>query len=147
MAVFQFFIPSEMMKLPMRDEQLTSVPKGEENIYGDVYDVLLGGMLVSCALFAVGVVLALIHPRYVPLTRAYVLRDYHVGTLIHGLGSGSPSAYLMLATALLILTPISRVVISVYAFHKDNDRKYTVVTGIVLFVIVLTALLGKLGLR
>jgi uncharacterized membrane protein len=131
----------------MRDEELTSVPKGEENIYGAVYDVLLGGMLVSCVLFAIGLVLALIHPRYVPLTREYVLRDYHLATLMHGLASGSPSAFLMIAAVLLILTPVLRVVISIYAFHKDRDRKYTVVTGIVLLVIVLTTVLGKLGLR
>lgn len=131
----------------MDKRQLTSVPKGEENIYADVYEVLLGGMLVSCALFTIGLALALIHPRYVPLTRAYVLRDYHPGTLIRALAKGSPSAYLMLATVLLILTPVARVVISVFAFYKDHDRKYTVVTGIVLFIIVLTAVLGKLGLK
>jgi uncharacterized membrane protein len=135
------------MKQTMKYDELTSVPKGEENVYGAVYDVLLGGMLVSCALFAVGLVLALIHPRYVPLTREYVLRNYHVNTLIHGLASGSPSAYMMVATVLLILTPVLRVVISMLAFYKDHDRKYTVVTGIVLLVIVLTAVLGKLGLK
>lgn len=131
----------------MTDPQLTNVPKPEEKIYAEVYDVLLGGMLVSTALFALGVVLALIHPRYVPLTRAYVLRDYHVTALFHGLASASPSAFMMLATVLLILTPVARVVISVYAFHKAHDHKYTIVTGIVLLVIVLTVVLGKLGLR
>jgi uncharacterized membrane protein len=131
----------------MIDEQVTSIPKGDENIYSDVYDVLLGGMLISCVLFAVGIALALIHPGYVPLTRGYVLRDYHLAALMHGLAAGSPSAYLMIATVLLILTPVSRVVISVYVFHKGHDRKYTVVTGIVLFVIVLTAVLGKMGLK
>jgi uncharacterized membrane protein len=131
----------------MKDQQLTSVSKPEEKIYADVYDVLLGGMLVSSILFAAGVILALLHPRYVPLTRAYVLREYHLRFLAHGLVTGSPSAFLMLATVLLILTPVARVVISVYAFHKGRDRKYTAVTAIVLLVIVLTALLGKLGLK
>jgi uncharacterized membrane protein len=131
----------------MNDQEVTSMPKAEENIYGDVYDILLGGMLVSTALFAVGVVLALIHPHYIPLTRDYVLKDYHVAALFHGLASGSPSAYMMLATVLLILTPVARVLICVYAFHKARDRKYTFVTGIVLFVILITVLLGKLGLK
>jgi uncharacterized membrane protein len=131
----------------MKDQEVTSMPKAEENVYSGVYDVLLGGMLISSALFAVGLVLALIHPHYIPLTRAYVLKDYHVTALLHGLMSGSPSAYMMLATVLLILTPVARVVISTYAFHKDHDRKYTAVTGIVLFVILITILLGKLGLK
>jgi uncharacterized membrane protein len=131
----------------MNKQEITSMPKAEENIYGDVYDILLGGMLVSTALFAVGVALALIHPHYIPLTRAYVLENYHVATLFHGLVSGRPSAFMMLATILLILTPVARVVISVYAFRKAGDRKYTVVTGTVLFVILITVLLGKLGLK
>ncbi|MGH9447876.1 MAG: DUF1634 domain-containing protein [Terriglobia bacterium] len=130
-----------------KEVQDAPIPKVENKIYADVYDVLLGGMLVSSVLFAVGVVLALIHPRFVPLTRAYVRREYDLRTIAHGLVTGSPAAFMMIATVLLILTPVARVAISVYAFYRGADRKFTIVTGIVLLVIVLTVLLGALGLK
>jgi uncharacterized membrane protein len=123
------------------------VPPAEQKIYADVYDVLLFGMLASSALFAVGVVLALIHPHYIPLTKKYVLRAYHWTAVWHGLAAGSPQAFMMVATVVLILTPVARVVISVYAFLRSHDHKYAIVTSIVLLVIILTVMLGWLGLR
>jgi len=38
---------------------------------------------------------------------------------------------MMLAIALLILTPVTRVLVSIYVFYIDDDRKYVVVTGLV----------------
>jgi uncharacterized membrane protein len=131
----------------VKASQETSPVKPEDKIYADVYDVLLWGMLVSSVLFAVGVTLALIHPRFVPLTRAYVRRQYHLSVIAHGLMTGNPAAFMLIATVLLILTPVARVAISVYAFHQGSDRKFTVVTGAVFLVIVLTVLLGALGLK
>ncbi|HEX5481060.1 MAG TPA: DUF1634 domain-containing protein [Terriglobia bacterium] len=124
-----------------------AVSKAEEKIYADVYDVLLGGMIVSTALFALGVVLALIHPRYVPLTRDYILRNYNWSAAVHGLLTFRPGALMMVATLLLILTPVARVLISVYAFHAGRDHKYVMVTGAVFIVIILTVVLGSLGLQ
>jgi uncharacterized membrane protein len=54
---------------------------------------------------------------------------------------------MMLGTLLLILTPIARVLVSIYAFWGDHDRKYVVVTLIVMIVIILTVVLGRLGLQ
>ncbi len=123
------------------------VSKAEQKIYSEVYDVLLLGMLVSTVLFAFGLVLALIHPHFIPLTRDYVLKDYNAAYFFRGLITLRPSAYMMLATLLLILTPVLRVLISIYAFFSEGDHKYTLVTGIVFLVIVLTVLLGRLGLK
>lgn len=124
-----------------------AVSKAEQKIYADVYDVLLGGMLISTALFALGVVLALIHPRYVPLTRDYILRNYNWSAAFHGIITFRPGALMLLATLLLILTPVARVLISVYAFHAGRNHKYVMVTGAVFIVIILTVLLGSLGLQ
>lgn len=123
------------------------VSKAEQKIYADVYDVLLIGMLISTVLFAFGVVLALVHPHFIPLTRDYVLKNYDAATFFKGLAALRPGAYMMLATVLLILTPVVRVLISIYAFFAEGDRKYTLVTGIVFLVIVLTVVLGRLGLK
>jgi len=125
----------------------TATTKAEDKIYADVYDVLMAGMVISNILFVGGLALALIHPHFIPLTRAYVLRDYHWRTVMHGLASFRPVTIMMVATLLLILTPVSRVLISIYAFHTGGDHKYVIVTGIVFVVIVVTVLLGLLGLR
>lgn len=121
--------------------------RAEQTIYRDVYDVLTAGMLVSTVLYAVGIILALIHPRVIPLTREFIMRNYRLATVWHGLIHLRPGALMFLATVILILTPVSRVVISIYAFYAEGDRKYVVVTGIVLGVIILTVILGRLGLQ
>lgn len=118
-----------------------------DNVYADVYRVLLGGMIVSTALFALGVVRALLHPRFVPLSSAWVKQQYNWNAFIHGLAAANPTALMLLATALLILTPVARVVVSIYVFYIDHDRKYVVVTSLVFLVMVLTVILSQLGLR
>lgn len=121
--------------------------KAEDRIYADVYDVLLIGMVISNVLFIAGLALALAHPHFVPLTRDYVRGNYHWQAIKNGFASFRPVTLMMLATFLLILTPVLRVLISVYAFHKGKDRKYVAVTGTVFGVIALTVLFGALGLH
>ncbi len=124
-----------------------SAASTEENVYIDVYRVLLGGMVVSSALFAAGIVEALLHPRVLPLTPQWILDHYHAGAVVTGLAHMRPTALMLVATVLLILTPVARVVVSVYAFAVDRDHKYVAVTGIVLLVMALTVVLGILGLK
>ena len=57
------------------------------------------------------------------------------------------SAPVITGAVLLILTPIARVIISVYAFAVDRDYKYVAVTSAVLFVMALTVVLGLFGLK
>jgi uncharacterized membrane protein len=119
----------------------------EQNVYADVYRVLLGGMIVSSALFALGVTRALLHPQNFPLTTQWVRQQYRVSTVFHGLARADPMALMMVATVLLILTPVVRVLVSIYAFWVDEDYKYVVVTGIVFLVMVLTVVLAHFGLQ
>jgi uncharacterized membrane protein len=123
------------------------VNQTEQNVYADVYRVLLGGMIVSSALFALGLVRALLHPRYMPLTTDWVRQHYHVATVLHGLAHADPTALMMVATVLLILTPVVRVLVSIYAFWVDHDYKYVIVTGIVFLIMALTVVLAHFGLQ
>lgn len=118
----------------------------EENVYSSVYRVLLGGMFVSTALFAIGIVRLLMHPQFVPLTPEWVKQHYTCSTVVHGLATFDPVVLMEVATALLILTPVTRVLVSIYAFLKDRDYKFVVVTSVVFIVIVLAVVLGLLGL-
>jgi uncharacterized membrane protein len=119
----------------------------EENVYKDVYRVLLAGMFISSALFALGLALALIHPQHYPLGADWVRSHYHLGIVLQGLKSFDPFTLMMVATALLILTPVLRVIISIFAFMVDRDWKYVVVTSIVFVVIVASVILSHFGLK
>jgi len=119
----------------------------ESNVYSGVYYVLLGGMLVSSALFLIGIIRAMLHPQDYPLTSAWVRQQYHLHTVLHGLATFNPVTLMMVGTVLLILTPLARVVVSIHAFAVDRDHKYVIVTSIVLLVMILTVILGTFGLR
>lgn len=119
----------------------------ELNVYADVYKVLLAGMVVSTALFVIGVVRALMHPEFVPLTPEWIKQHYHWSAIADGIRSFDPTVIMLIATVLLILTPIARVAVSIYAFAVDRDWKFVEVTLVVFMVILLTVILGLFGLR
>jgi uncharacterized membrane protein len=131
----------------MKAEPNNELVRSEGNVYADVYRLLIGGMIVSNVLFAAGILLALLHPRFIPLTGQWIKAQYHWAALSRGLASGDPISLMLLATVLLILTPIARVVVSIAAFAADRDHKYVVITSIVMFVMLLTVILGLLGLQ
>ncbi len=135
------------MKTPTVIGQPKHRATAEQNVYADVYKVLLGGMLVSTALFVIAIVRALLRPEFVPLTPDWIKQYYHWSAIIQGIVSFDPTVVMLIATVLLILTPIARVVVSIYAFAVDRDRKYVAVTSIVLFVMVVTVVLGLFGLK
>jgi uncharacterized membrane protein len=136
--------------MPDRTSSLVTPPESpetEENVYIDVYRLLIAGMIISSILFALGIVLALLHPKYIPLSTRWVRSQYHVSTVVRGIMHGDPTAILLMATVLLILTPVARVVVSIVAFLVDRDYKFVVVTSIVFLVMVITVILGELGLK
>jgi uncharacterized membrane protein len=61
------------------------------------------------------------------------LRTVH--GIVHSAFSGNLLAIMQLGLLLLIATPISRVVFSVFAFAREEDRMYVVFTLIVLAVL------------
>ncbi len=119
----------------------------ELNVYAGVYKVLLAGMLLSTALFLAAIVKALLRPQSYPLTPEWVRQQYRWPVIVHGIRSFDPPVIMLIATVLLILTPITRVVVSIYAFAADHDHKFVVITFVVLLVIVLTVVLAMFGLQ
>jgi uncharacterized membrane protein len=133
--------------MPDDTRKSTTGMEGEENVYSVVYHVLLVGMYASTALFALGILVALLHPHFFPLDRAWILEHYTWQNFSHGITHAHPVALMLAATALLILTPVMRVVASIYAFAVDRDFKYVFITSLVLAIMALTVVLGLLGLR
>ena len=119
----------------------------EANVYAGVYRVLLWGMMVSTALFVAGIVMALLHPQTIPLSSSWIRQHYDWAVLLREIRTLNPTILMMAATVILIATPIIRVLISIYAFFVDRDKKYVMVTSAILLVIILTIVLGKLGLK
>jgi len=119
----------------------------EENVYAVVYYALLAGMIVSSILFAIGIVRALMHPAFYSLSPEWVRQHYSFSFVIHGIANLDPVALMMAGTVLLILTPVARVIVSIYAFMVDRDTKYVVITGIVFLIMVVTVIAGLLGLQ
>lgn len=114
------------------------------NVYAVVHRALYWGMVVSTVLFALGVLRALQHPITIslgaPLAPTW-------GETLRGLAALDPTSLMLVATLVLILTPVARVALALVAFWRDHDLKFVAVTGAVLAVIVLTVVLGRLGLR
>lgn len=129
------------------DARLPPAMRGEANVYAAVYHALVYGMAASSALFAAGMIVALTRRQTIPLTSAWVRGQMRWSVFWPGLWRGDPTALMLLATVILILTPVSRVVLSVVAFLVDRDYRFAVVAGIVLLVIIVTVILAQLGLR
>jgi uncharacterized membrane protein len=77
------------------------------------------------------------------------VRDYHVfhpaslrtiAGVLHEMVTLNPAAIIQCGVLLLIATPVARVAFSVYAFARQHDRTYVIVT-----LIVLAALLYSLA--
>jgi uncharacterized membrane protein len=116
----------------------------DQGVYSGVYHALVIGMSTSTVLLAVGVAVTLWrnhvgHPLVVP---GPVLRP---AVLLAGLARFEPVSLVALATLVMILTPVARVVVSVVAFAAERDWRYTAITGAVLAAIVGTVIVGLLG--
>ncbi|MGH9481396.1 MAG: DUF1634 domain-containing protein [Terriglobales bacterium] len=119
-------------------------PEPPANVYTAVFRALLWGMVASTVLFALGVFRALEHATTISLG-AMVIPPWTA--TLRGLLRLDPFSLMLLGTVVLILTPVVRVALALIAFVRARDRRFTLVTGAVLAVIVLTAILGRLGLR
>jgi uncharacterized membrane protein len=99
--------------------------------------VLGVGIAVSVALMLAGLVLGLIGGEGMP-DHVVSLAD-----LLPGLRDADPAAYLSLGLLALVATPFVRVAGSIVAFARERDRRYVLVTAVVLAVMCLGVVLGK----
>ena len=106
--------------------------------------ILLGGVLVSSAIIVLGIVLLPFRPGGITISRVETF-PHTIGQLWSGIVSLHPQAIIVLGLLLLIATPVLRVAVSIIAFALEHDRRYVVITCIVLGILVLGFLLGKGG--
>lgn len=106
--------------------------------------VLRAGVLLAGAVIALGLVLLLARGAAAsdPVSLAALrLQDghplpVHPGELIHRAFGGQPVAVIQLGVLLLILTPVSRVAMTVWLFVEERDPVFVAITLVVLAVLV-----------
>jgi uncharacterized membrane protein len=99
--------------------------------------ILVVGVTVAVALMAAGLVLGVAGGEGLP---SHVVS---LGDLPSLLGSFDPAAYLSLGLIVLIATPFARVAGTIVAFAREHDRRYVVITVVVLVVMCLGVALGR----
>ncbi len=115
--------------------------------------VLQTGVLVSLALIAVGTGLTFLHhPEYrdgdlsmLALLASGTLSTPALADLPRAAAALDGTAWVSLGLAALILTPVTRVAISLIAFAVQRDRTFVVITGVVLAILVTSFWLGGGG--
>jgi len=123
--------------------------KDPETMNEIVGNVLRFGVLVSAAIIVIGVVLlvgnnglsetssALIYnPNQVP----HGTFDVSLAGLLKGLVAFQPYSLIELGAIILIATPVSRVLISVFLFAAEGDRLYVYITAVVLVLLLFSIL-------
>jgi uncharacterized membrane protein len=105
-----------------------------------MYDVLVGGMILSSITYLVGILQFLIQSQN-PL-QAAIVHYQSVSEFVTGLLAVRSAAVLTLATVFLIATPIVRVFISILVFAFNRNFKYVAITGVVLLILITSIVLG-----
>jgi len=100
--------------------------------------ILLCGIAISVALMAAGLLLGVARGAGIP--RGVV----PLAEIPRALVALRPAAYLSLGLIVLIGTPFVRVAGSLVVFVRERDRRYVLVTAIVLCVMCLGILIGKI---
>ncbi|KJY48442.1 uncharacterized protein JG29_15030 [Bombilactobacillus mellis] len=94
--------------------------------------ILRIGVIISVAVMIIGLLMLMIEGNGGYSANQFPTSFKAIG---QGLLALKPDAVLMLGVFLLILTPVLRVVVSIYAFFKEHDYLYTYITTFVLIIL------------
>ncbi|WP_088809846.1 MULTISPECIES: DUF1634 domain-containing protein [Listeria] len=98
------------------------------------------GVLVSAAIIILGLGLYMVTGE-----SGYPGSTYPTSftAIFSGLAALKPFAIMMFGLLCLIFTPVFRVIVSLFTFLKEKDYLYVGITGIVLFILLISFLIGK----
>lgn len=102
-----------------------------------VHGVLVVGLIVSIALFLIGLGLDVGQHKSLPETAVTPAEAIRRMMALH------PSGFLSLGLMILLATPVVRVIGSTFVFLWRRDWRYAGVTGFVLAVMLASVLLGQ----
>jgi len=111
--------------------------------------ILRWGVYLSLSVALVGGVLYLAHhggEKDLIIGKKFTEEDKNISQQLHdtffGITQGKGFYIIELGVLLLIVTPIARVFFSLLAFAIEGDRKYVLITFIVLMIILLSMFTG-----
>ncbi|WP_367295528.1 DUF1634 domain-containing protein [Levilactobacillus yonginensis] len=110
-----------------------------ETVIGRILQV---GVIVSAIIMLIGLAMFLT-TGYSGYEGEFVPR--RMATILTGTWQLRPYAIMMLGVYCLILTPVLRVIVSIYAFYKERDHLYVAITTLVLFILIAALLIGVHG--
>lgn len=110
-----------------------------ETIIGRILQI---GVIFSAIVMGIGLVMFLVTGQSGYAGTTIPLR---MGTILQGTGQLRPYAIMMLGVYCLILTPVLRVVVSIYAFYKEGDHLYVWITTAVLVILMIALIIGVHG--
>lgn len=113
-----------------------AVAREVEDLNRLLYHVLRGGVLLAVVFIATGFALGTLDPAGLPSA------PLNLSDLGQELATLSPAGFLGLGVLLMILTPVSRVFLSVLAYVDERDRLYVLITVVVFANLLVGMLLG-----
>jgi len=116
-----------------------------------ISNILRTGVAASLCLIVAGIILMFVHhPEFLSssdallrLTEVNGVFPRTLADVIAGAMDFSGQAIATLGLLVLIATPVLRVAVSIGTFFYQNDRKFVIITSIVLALLLLSFVLGK----
>lgn len=111
-----------------------------EKIIGRILRV---GVILSAVVILIGLILLLVTGATGYAGNTFPVQPM---AILRGAAALKPYAIMMLGVFLLILTPVLRVVVSIFAFAKEGDHLYVWITVIVLVILAISMVIGYQGI-
>jgi uncharacterized membrane protein len=109
------------------------------------------GVVTSLAIVVVGGIVTFLHHQefrgsheeLVRITSSRAEFPHAARDVFAGLTRFEGRSIVMAGLFLLIATPVMRVAVSIFAFVYEHDRRYVIITSVVLALLILSFVLGK----
>jgi uncharacterized membrane protein YfcA/uncharacterized membrane protein len=119
----------------------TSASRTEAFARASIGWILQGGVLLSAAVIVLGVLLLPLRPGGFSPERVLAF-PATLNQVVTGLLILRPQAVIMLGLLLLIATPVIRVAASILVFAFERDRKFVIITLLVLMILLVSLFFG-----
>lgn len=123
----------------MMNKENQTTKQEMEQIENTIGKILRYGVLLSSLVMIIGLIL------YIIMGATGYSETFHyrsINELFNGIISLKPYAIMMLGLLMLILTPVLRVVVSIYSFYKEHDYLYVYITALVLIILIISFIIG-----
>jgi uncharacterized membrane protein len=116
-----------------------------------ISNILRIGLATSLVIIVSGTLLSFVHhPDYVSapselqrLTQPGAAFPHTIAEVVDGVANLRGQAIVVIGLLVLLATPVARVAVSIFAFMYQRDRVFVALTAAVLFLLLLSFVLGR----